>query len=66
MKTKLSHASKKGREMNTCCTHRDDIIIDRVEDKRVRESLRARQFADSDHTMALRSHEKRIGIRTCG
>lgn len=49
-----------------CCAHRDDIIIEGVKDKRVWEPLRARKFADGDHTMALRSHEKGIGIRTSG
>lgn len=50
----------KGEERMMCWTHRDDIVVDRVEDKRVWESLRARQFADRDHTMALRNPEKII------
>jgi len=38
-----------------CWTYRHDIVVDRVEDERVWESLRARQFADGDHTMTLRN-----------
>jgi hypothetical protein len=51
------------REGKKLFAHRDNIIIDGRENKRVREPLGARQFADGDHTMALQSPKKRIGIR---
>ena len=42
---------------NKCGTYRDDIVVDGVENKRIREPLRARQLADGDHTMTLRNPE---------
>jgi len=46
---------EKKRPWRVCWTYRHDIAVDRVEDERVWKSLRVRQFADGDHTMALRN-----------
>lgn len=47
---------------NRCWTHRDDIVVDGVEGKRIWEPLRARQFADGDHTMTLRNPNRRMRL----
>ena len=46
---------EKKRPWKVCWMYRNDIVVDRVEDGRVWKSLRARQFADGDHTMAPRN-----------